>query len=50
MPAQLCPTCKSRMVAAAEPSGKPQCLKCDSVDPIKTVALKWADSGLSAPK
>jgi hypothetical protein len=39
------------MMALTDRTGKTQlrCVKCDKVDPMKTDAVKWANSGLSGP-
>jgi hypothetical protein len=52
MPVHRCPICKSRTVAAPDGRGNEtqQCLKCDQIDPLRTVAAKWAESSLVAPK
>jgi hypothetical protein len=46
-----CPLCNKRMIAVLGPTGRTefQCLECDKVDPLKTRALKWADSPLAEP-
>jgi len=46
-----CPKCKKLMMAMTDRTGKTQlrCVKCDKVDPMKTDAVKWANSGLSGP-
>jgi phage FluMu protein Com len=46
-----CPKCKKRLVAMTDRSGRTElrCLKCDSVDPMKIDAAKWADSPLADP-
>jgi phage FluMu protein Com len=44
-----CPKCKKLLMAMTDRTGKTElrCLKCDRVDPMKTAALKWADSPLA---
>jgi hypothetical protein len=46
-----CPHCNRRMMAVATSDGRTalQCLQCDKVDPLKTDAVKWADSPLASP-
>jgi hypothetical protein len=46
-----CPRCSKRMIAAATADGRTdlRCLQCDKVDPLKTDAVKWADSPLASP-
>jgi phage FluMu protein Com len=46
-----CQKCKKLMMAMTDRTGRTelQCLKCDKVDPMKTDAVKWANSGLSGP-
>jgi phage FluMu protein Com len=46
-----CPKCNKRLMAMTDRTGRTElrCLKCDEVDPIKTVAVKWADGPLAAP-
>jgi phage FluMu protein Com len=48
---QRCPKCKKLMLAMTDRTGKTElrCVKCDKVDPMKTDAVKWANSGLSGP-
>jgi phage FluMu protein Com len=45
-----CPKCNRRLMPVTV-SGRTElkCLKCDEVDPMKTVAAKWADSPLASP-
>jgi hypothetical protein len=45
-----CPDCKRRLMAMTDRTGRTNmvCLKCDNVDPMKTVAAKWAVSSLAA--
>jgi DNA-directed RNA polymerase subunit M/transcription elongation factor TFIIS len=46
-----CPKCNNRLIAVTDRTGRTEmrCLKCDKVDPMKTDAVKWADSLLSGP-
>jgi phage FluMu protein Com len=46
-----CPKCKKLLMAMTDRTGRTEfrCLKCDKVDPMKTDAVKWANSGLSGP-
>ena len=46
-----CPKCSRRLVAMQGAEGRTElrCLTCDDVDPLETVAAKWADSSLAAP-
>jgi DNA-directed RNA polymerase subunit M/transcription elongation factor TFIIS len=46
-----CPHCNRRMMAVATSDGRTalQCLQCDKADPLKTDAVKWADSPLASP-
>ena len=46
-----CSHCKKRMKAVMAENGRTEfrCLHCDLVDPIKTDAVKWAQSPLAAP-
>jgi tRNA(Ile2) C34 agmatinyltransferase TiaS len=46
-----CPHCTKRMKAVATSDGRTglQCLECDKIDPLKTDAVKWAASALTAP-
>jgi hypothetical protein len=46
-----CAKCKKLLMAMTDRTGKTElrCLKCDKVDPMKTDAVKWADSGPSGP-
>jgi hypothetical protein len=43
-----CPICKKRLMAMTGRAGRTQlvCLKCDQIDPMKTDAVKWANSNL----
>lgn len=47
-----CPHCNKRLIAMTDRTGHTEfkCLKCDKVDPLKTVAAKWADSPLAPPE
>ena len=44
-----CPQCNKRMMPVLSENGRTefQCLECDKVDPLKTDAVKWAESPLS---
>jgi len=44
-----CPHCNKRMKPVVEDNGRTdfKCLLCDQVDPMKTDAVKWAESPLS---
>jgi phage FluMu protein Com len=44
-----CPKCKKLLMAMTNRTGRTElrCLKCDRVDPMKTEALKWAESPLA---
>jgi DNA-directed RNA polymerase subunit M/transcription elongation factor TFIIS len=46
-----CPKCNNRLIAVTDRTGRTEmrCLKCDKVDPMKTDAVKWANSPLSGP-
>ena len=46
-----CPKCKKRLIKMTNRTGGTSllCLKCDNVDPMKTDAVKWANSGLANP-
>jgi hypothetical protein len=46
-----CPKCKKRLMAMTDRTGRTElvCLKCENVDPMKTDAVKWANSSLAAP-
>jgi hypothetical protein len=41
-----CPKCKKRLIKMTNRTGGTSllCLKCDNVDPMKTDAVKWANS------
>ncbi len=45
-----CPRCDKRLMAMTDKTGRTElrCLKCDKVDPMKTVAVKWAEGPLGA--
>jgi DNA-directed RNA polymerase subunit M/transcription elongation factor TFIIS len=47
-----CPGCKKRLIAMTDRESRTKlvCLKCDNVDPMKTVAIKWADSSLASDR
>lgn len=47
-----CPKCSRLLMAMMDRKGRTElrCLKCDKIDPLKTVAAKWADSSLVAPR
>jgi hypothetical protein len=51
MDTRRCSRCKKRMKAVMAENGRTEftCLRCDFVDPIKTDAVKWAESPLAAP-
>jgi phage FluMu protein Com len=44
-----CAKCRKRLLAMTEPTGhtKLVCLRCDEIDPMKTDAVKWANSSLA---
>jgi ssDNA-binding Zn-finger/Zn-ribbon topoisomerase 1 len=44
-----CPKCKKRLIKMTNRTGRTSllCLQCDNVDPMKTDAVKWANSGLA---
>jgi phage FluMu protein Com len=46
-----CPKCNKHLMAVTEKTGRTElrCLTCDSVDPLKTDAVKWAESSLAPP-
>jgi len=48
MDGSRCPICKKRLMSLTDRTGRTQlvCLKCDQIDPMKTDAVKWADSSL----
>jgi hypothetical protein len=52
MDATRCPQCRRRLMAMTDRTGRTElrCLKCDKVDPMKTVAVKCADSPLADPR
>jgi hypothetical protein len=43
-----CSRCKKLLMAMTDRTGKTRlvCIKCDNIDPMKTDALKWANSPL----
>lgn len=49
MDVSRCPGCKKRLMAMTDRTGRTKliCLKCDDVDPMKTVAAKRANSSLA---
>jgi len=46
-----CTKCRKRLTAMTGRTGRTSlvCLHCDSVDPMKTDAAKWAESNLVPP-
>ena len=46
-----CSQCNTRMKVVLGLDGRTdfKCLHCDKVDPLKTDAVKWAESPLSQP-
>jgi tRNA(Ile2) C34 agmatinyltransferase TiaS len=46
-----CPKCKRRLMALTDQNGRTdlRCLKCDTMDPMKTDVAKWVDSSLAEP-
>jgi hypothetical protein len=44
-----CAECKRRLMAMTDRTGRTKlvCLKCDNIDPMKTDAIKWANSSLA---
>ena len=46
-----CLHCGKRTVPTPNPNGRTElkCLYCDDVDPMKTEAIKWAESSLAIP-
>jgi ribosomal protein L37AE/L43A len=44
-----CPTCKKLMTAMAADAEIYRCVRCDAVDPMQTVAARWANSSLATP-
>lgn len=46
-----CPNCKRRLMAMTDRTGRTQlvCMKCDKIDPMKTNAVRWANSSLAPP-
>ncbi|MBB5048131.1 phage FluMu protein Com [Rhodopseudomonas rhenobacensis] len=51
MDVSRCLKCKKRLMAMTDRTGRITlaCLKCDNVDPMKTDAVKWANSSLARP-
>jgi phage FluMu protein Com len=51
MDATRCPKCNKRLIEEADDAGRIElrCLNCDTVDPLKTEAAKWAESSLAQP-
>jgi phage FluMu protein Com len=49
MDATRCAHCNKRMKAVLAENGRTEfkCLKCDLVDPLRTDAVKWAESPLA---
>jgi hypothetical protein len=43
-----CSRCRKLLIAMTDRTGKTRsvCVKCDKIDPMKTDALKWANSPL----
>lgn len=41
-----CPKCKKRLMAMTDRTGRTdlRCLKCDKIEPRKSVAVEWADT------
>jgi phage FluMu protein Com len=46
-----CPKCNKLLMAMTDRTGRTElrCLKCDQIDPMKTRAVRWADSPLAGP-
>ena len=44
-----CPKCNKRLMATTDRKGRTElcCLTCDEIDPLKTDAVKWAESPLA---
>jgi hypothetical protein len=44
-----CPDCRRRLMAMTDRTGRTQlvCMKCDKIDPMKTNAVRWANSSLA---
>jgi phage FluMu protein Com len=44
-----CFNCNKRLMAMTDRTGRTElvCLKCNNVDPMKTDAVKWANSSLA---
>lgn len=51
MDSSRCPKCRKRLMAMTDRTGRTSlvCLRCDQVDPMKTDAVKWAQSSLAGP-
>ena len=49
MDVSRCPACRKRLMAMTDRTGRTTlvCLKCDDIDPMKTDAVKWANSSLA---
>jgi ribosomal protein S27AE len=48
-----CPRCGKPTLIVMADGGRtttPQCIRCDTVDPLKTDAVKWANSSLKPPE
>ena len=45
-----CPQCKRRLMSMTDRKSRTRlvCLKCDNIDPLRTDAVKWANSSLVA--
>lgn len=43
-----CPKCAQRLIATIDENGRTvlRCLKCDQIDPLKTVAKEWSKGPL----
>jgi DNA-directed RNA polymerase subunit M/transcription elongation factor TFIIS len=50
MDVNRCPKCRKRLMAMTDKTGRTAlvCLKCDKIDPMRTDAIKWANSSLAA--
>jgi uncharacterized C2H2 Zn-finger protein len=48
MDGNRCPRCKKRLMALTDRTDRTKlvCLRCDDIDPMKTDAIKWANSSL----
>jgi hypothetical protein len=44
-----CPNCALRLIATIDENGRTElrCLKCDQIDPLKTVAKLWSEGPLA---